>query len=89
MPGEHPPIRVRVNAPMAAIACTAILCATGTWLALVLTHTVRPESGWTLLSHVAAFFGGGALPLTSYWREKRLELELESDPPKGGTDAPS
>lgn len=72
---------------MAAVLIAIIVTGSGVWLTLVLTHTIPVESGWELLSHFVALLAGGALPLTSYWREKRIAFDITSDPPKGDPNA--
>lgn len=75
-------MRIRFNWPLAAVVIVVFLGTLGSWLALVLSHVLPVESGLTLLSHAGAFASGTLVPLVTYWREKKLSVELDSDPPK-------
>ena len=77
-----PVLRVRVNAPMAAIVIAVVLVAGGGWLALVLTKTIPVATGLLVLSHGFVWLTAHAMPSAMQWyREKRLTFDLSSEPP--------
>ncbi len=75
-------MRIRLNWPLAAVVIVVFLGTLGAWLALVLSKVLPVESGLTLLSHAGAFVSGTFIPLVTYWREKKLTFEVDSEPPK-------
>lgn len=74
-------MKIRLNWPLAAVVIVVFVGTLGTWLSLVLAKVLPVQSGLTLLSHAGAFGSGTFIPLVTYWREKKLALELDSDPP--------
>lgn len=82
-------VRIRINWPLAVLVLGALAIVSGVWLTLVLTHNVGVDSLKMLGSFVGGVLGGGALPMSTWWREKPIEIETDSEPPpaNGGTHA--
>jgi len=74
-------MHIRINNAIAAIVITAMILVIGGWLALVLTKTISFDTGVQVASHFGAYLAGAFTPLVLYWKDRKIQFDLDSDPP--------
>jgi hypothetical protein len=79
-------MKIRINWPLVVLVLGVLGLVLGTLLVLMLRGIVTIDTLKAFGVFVLGIGTGGALPLANLWKQKRVEFQLDSDPPKSSQE---
>jgi hypothetical protein len=74
-------MKIRINWPIVVLVLGVLGITAGTLLALMLKGIVTVETLKAFGVFVLGLGAGGSLPIVNFFKQKRVEFQLDSDPP--------